>query len=331
MHDHTPAAAQANDPLQEESMNDKPLLLLDVDGVLNAFPPRPGGEYSRHLIDGYRIHFHAELPAMVSALEEVFEIVWFTLWNHRATPGIGPHVGLDQATHLTTSWERGWEAALTAGYDSTGIRQLMYAKTPLLPELVGTQRPWVWIDDAHSVWDQEYLVNAGMDPSRFRLVRTDPEVGLMWDDVEEAIAFARTGGTADARDVFDSSKTPTSNFPGSALGRREAATSPTSPTSNFPGSVPGRRDAASDDDGARDEADLLVQEFAELLEFLQPDDNGVCPRCGGVTKPVVYGYPSGELLDQADRGEVFLGGCCPPVGPAGSRCTACGHNTGSEF
>lgn len=310
MNDHTPAADKANDPLQEEPMNDKPLLLLDVDGVLNAFPTRPGAQYSRHLIDGYQIHFHAELPAMVSALEEVFEIVWFTLWNHRATPGIGPHVGLDQATHLTTSWERGWEAALTAGYTSTGIRQLMYAKTPLLPELVDAQRPWVWIDDAHSVWDQEYLERAGMDPTRFRLVRTDPEVGLMWDDVEEAIAFARTGGTTGARDVFDSSKTPPSNFPGSALGRK---------------------DAVSGEDGGPDEVEVLVKEFLELMDPLGPDDNGVCPRCGGVTKPVVCGYPSGELFEQADRGEVFLGGCCPPVGPAGSTCTECGHDTGSEF
>lgn len=309
MNHDTPSADKANDLLREESTNDKPLLLLDVDGVLNAFATRPGAEYTRQLIDGYSIHLHAELPAMVSALEEVFEIVWFTLWNHRATPGIGPHVGLDQAPHLTTSWERGWEEALTAGYTSSGIRQLMYAKTPLLPELVGTQRPWVWIDDAHSGWDQEYLERAGMDPTRFRLVRTDPEVGLMWADVEEAIAFARSGGTAGVHEVFDASTTPTSHSPGSALGRK---------------------DAVSDHEEGRGEADVLVEEFAAWIEAVSPDDNGVCAKCGGVTKPVVYGFPSDGMFEQADRGEIYLGGCCPPMGPAGSRCTECGHNTGSH-
>ncbi len=70
------------------------------------------------------------------------------------------------------SWAR------TGGRDAD-ISRLMYAKTPLLPDLVGNDRRWVWIDDAHSGWDHQYLVRAGMDPTRFRLVRTDPAVGLM--------------------------------------------------------------------------------------------------------------------------------------------------------
>jgi hypothetical protein len=35
-----------------------------------------------------------------------------------------------------------------------------------------------------------------------------------------------------------------------------------------------------------------------------------CARCGKrASKPVVYGYPSPELMEQAKRGEVILGGC----------------------
>lgn len=28
--------------------------------------------------------------------------------------------------------------------------------------------------------------------------------------------------------------------------------------------------------------------------------------------PIIYGYPSGELMEAAERGEVELGGCIPP-------------------
>ena len=35
-----------------------------------------------------------------------------------------------------------------------------------------------------------------------------------------------------------------------------------------------------------------------------------CAKCGRrVRKPVVYGYPGPDLMEQAGRGEVVLGGC----------------------
>lgn len=279
----------------------KPLLLLDIDGVLNAFPPRAGKEYSRLTIDGYPIHLHHEAPAMVSALEQAFEIVWFTLWNHRAAPGFGPHVGLRDVEHLTTSWERGWEAAAAAGYGDPEIRQLMYAKTPLLPGLVDPQRPWVWIDDAHTRWDQEYLETAGLDPRDFRLIGTEAEVGLTWEHVQRAIGFARA-------EVRELSKEPLSDNP------------PVAP--RFPGSVVGRMDAVDDDDiGA--EVDQLEIDVWDFLDQVEADGYGICLHCGGVTRPVAFGFPSGETLDQADRGEVILGGCCPPVESPGLQCPHC--------
>ena len=36
----------------------------------------------------------------------------------------------------------------------------------------------------------------------------------------------------------------------------------------------------------------------------------ICPICGGKVVPIVYGMPTGDLEETADRGEVFLGGCC---------------------
>jgi hypothetical protein len=36
---------------------------------------------------------------------------------------------------------------------------------------------------------------------------------------------------------------------------------------------------------------------------------GPCPTCGAPVRPIVYGMPDGTVLDAADRGEVFIGGC----------------------
>ena len=36
----------------------------------------------------------------------------------------------------------------------------------------------------------------------------------------------------------------------------------------------------------------------------------VCPKCGGKIVEIVYGEPTDELFNAAERGEVILGGCC---------------------
>ena len=39
-----------------------------------------------------------------------------------------------------------------------------------------------------------------------------------------------------------------------------------------------------------------------------------CPRCGSTDAvEIVYGYPTGETFEAAERGEVVLGGCV--IGP----------------
>lgn len=35
-----------------------------------------------------------------------------------------------------------------------------------------------------------------------------------------------------------------------------------------------------------------------------------CPNCGGRIVDIIYGMPSPETCERADRGEVMLGGCC---------------------
>lgn len=35
-----------------------------------------------------------------------------------------------------------------------------------------------------------------------------------------------------------------------------------------------------------------------------------CPVCGGKVVRILYGEPSHEAFEAADRGELILGGCC---------------------
>ena len=65
--------------------------------------------------------------------------------------------------------------------------------------------------------------------------------------------------------------------------------------------------------------------------FEQNSKPGICPICEGKVVPIVYGMPTGELEEKADRGEVILGGCCIAVDEHGHNlmpewaCTNCDY------
>ena len=54
-----------------------------------------------------------------------------------------------------------------------------------------------------------------------------------------------------------------------------------------------------------------------------------CPECGGLIVPIVYGLPSVELWESAERAEVVLGGCTIFPGQPTHTCQ-CGHSTRGE-
>lgn len=54
-----------------------------------------------------------------------------------------------------------------------------------------------------------------------------------------------------------------------------------------------------------------------------------CPECGSVDViPIVYGKPGTELMEQAERGEVALGGCILTGNDPAWHCPACEHRWG---
>jgi hypothetical protein len=71
-------------------------------------------------------------------------------------------------------------------------------------------------------------------------------------------------------------------------------------------------------------SDINVQ--YRLLQAQQlPKGLKVCPKCEGDLVSIVYGYPSQEMVESADRGEILLGGCFVSDNDPQFRCKNCGR------
>jgi len=83
----------------------KPLLLVDVDGVLNVFgfgiegypsgAINPAPEFEKvFAAQGYTISFPLGLTGRMAKLNEAFECVWATIWEDQANKLIAPELGV---------------------------------------------------------------------------------------------------------------------------------------------------------------------------------------------------------------------------------------------
>ena len=148
----------------------KPLLLLDVDGPIN-----PAGQMTKHgtlvskLRAGeepfwYELHhlkptgwdesdtlpawISAEMGSMIAGLQDVFQLVWCTAWEHEANRLLSPLLGLP--TDLPVI-----EFPAGAMRSEWAKRHLGSWKTPHILAWLkangldadGTPLPWVWADD----------------------------------------------------------------------------------------------------------------------------------------------------------------------------------------
>ena len=149
----------------------KPVLLVDVDGVLNPFAHRgdfaPGWETYQiealHLGNPktFRVFLWAKHGSWLDELETDFELIWATTWEEQANTLIGPKIGL----------VRHWPVAEIAW------RMSGYNKTMGIEELIG-DRPAAWIDDEPGssglYWRDERL-KRGIPTL---ILTPDPAVGL---------------------------------------------------------------------------------------------------------------------------------------------------------
>jgi hypothetical protein len=151
----------------------RPLLLLDVDGVLNPYgaPRCPVGFTEYAMFPGEEAirlcRMHGD---WITELGQVFDVAWATSWNDEANRLVAPILGIAPLPVV----------AMPTAPSRPG------AKLSPIARFVG-RRPAVWIDDEHTpeAWDWS---GARHDPTL--LIAIAPEVGLTQDSVREALDWA---------------------------------------------------------------------------------------------------------------------------------------------
>ncbi len=144
-----------------DNADPRPLLLVDVDGVLNPWhaPECPDGFREYSFFPGERVLLSAGHGDLLRSLASSFELVWATAWEHKANRLICPVIALPELPVI--------EFPLT-GPD------YLFRKLPAVVGSVG-DRACAWIDDEHQpdhyIWARERGVPT-------LLIDIDPAEGL---------------------------------------------------------------------------------------------------------------------------------------------------------
>ncbi len=165
---------------------EKPLLLVDVDGVISLFGfplgARPAGRFE--MVDGIAHFLSASAGKHLRLLADAFEPVWCTGWEEKANEYLPTALGLDRPWPYLS-----FERAAGPGVSTQG-----HWKLEAIDAWCG-ERAVAWIDDAHGPACEAW---ATARPAPTLLVTTDPAVGLTEAHVDELLAWAGSTVTGPA-------------------------------------------------------------------------------------------------------------------------------------
>jgi hypothetical protein len=147
----------------------RPLLLLDVDGVLMPLGSSVPRGFERHTTDTTDIVVSSAHGVWLRELSDWYEIVWASAWGDRANSTFGAFFGLP---HLQS-------------VDLVGIPRAGTRKLARVVEYAG-DRPLAWIDDELYEDAEDWAVTRAAPTM---LIRTAPYVGLTERDVDRLRLF----------------------------------------------------------------------------------------------------------------------------------------------
>jgi hypothetical protein len=150
---------------------DKPLLFVDIDGVISVFGFAPGARPNGTWldVDGVWHLISAAAAEHLLALARVFELVWCSGWEDKADEHLTRVIGLPVRPPFLTF-------PVPTGTAHWKLRTV---------ERHAGDRPMAWIDDG---FDESCHVWAAARAAPTLLVATDPAVGL---DDEHAARLER--------------------------------------------------------------------------------------------------------------------------------------------
>ncbi|WP_329012610.1 HAD domain-containing protein [Streptomyces sp. NBC_00690] len=157
----------------------KPLLFLDVDGVLNPARPQPAGDFDAHDLLGFRVLLSRRHRDWLLELAQVYEVCWATTWEDDANTHIAPALGLPT---LPVVRFRGY----TAQPGDPRIRLMELFSGAKWPPLLryANKRPFAWLDD---VIPPRLVRNSLVRPDRL-LLPIDGQQGLERHHVDRLLA-----------------------------------------------------------------------------------------------------------------------------------------------
>lgn len=129
----------------------RPIFLLDVDGVINCFPariprrdrPAPDALHTFEA-DGFPINVRLTVVSWLQELAQSgrVDIRWLTTWGHNANHSLVPHLGLPELQ--VQAEERDWP----------NLHKSRWWKLEAVKQLAAEQpdRPVIWVDDEISHW-----------------------------------------------------------------------------------------------------------------------------------------------------------------------------------
>jgi hypothetical protein len=155
---------------------EKPLLLVDIDGVISLFgfnPARPpAGTFCS--VDGIPHLLSPHAGGSLRQLADSFDLVWCSGWEEKANEYLPLLLGLAGPLPFL-HFERAVGRAHT------------HWKLPAIDAYAGPQRPLAWIDDA---LDDACRTWSQARPGPTLLVETDPAIGMADPEVRRLLVWA---------------------------------------------------------------------------------------------------------------------------------------------
>ena len=161
--------------LKLNSADPRPILLVDVDGVLNPWEADgcPDGFAEFGFFPGERVYLCAGHGELLTGLSDAYELVWATAWEHNANRLICPVLNLPELPVV--------EFPLSG-------RDVLFRKLPAVIEAVG-DRPCAWIDDVHRPDHYEWAASRAVPTL---IVDINPAEGFTAAIADRLADWART-------------------------------------------------------------------------------------------------------------------------------------------
>ncbi len=154
----------------------KPVLFVDVDGVISLFGFASGTDFpgAFHSVDGILHCIATDCGERLRRLDEHFELVWATGWEEKANE------------HLPLILELPFKELPSLTFDGRAVFGSAHWKLEAIDAYAG-DRPAAWIDDNLDERCRSWADNRGAPTL---LVQTQPAVGMSNSHVEELLRWA---------------------------------------------------------------------------------------------------------------------------------------------